>query len=466
MDFLKYYNSYLTYEKVEPSILYDGNTVAWYDYGDLSTLTFNDSSISRWNDKLGSGHDLIQSTVAYQPRWTSTGIIFDGCTNYTINTERQYLKTATYTLNQPVTIYIVFRQITYATSAVTFPPCTFDGFTDGTSIYYTYLNRRYLYSNPDQFYSTQLNDSSMCVATVVLAKDYSKIQYDTSAATTGSVGAANLAGFTLGARATGKQPSNIEVKELIIRKIKDFPVNQKEIYNFLRYKNFGDSSTLTFSNSYITYTAPENVNALYDGNTVAWYDYTDLSTLTMTDVSVSTWADKLGSGRNLTQATGYRQPEYKSDGIYFDGVDDYMKTANFTFTQPEFIYIVFKQVTFNKNKYLMEGNTINRGALFNSGISPYFYAYAGAFSPIVKMDLDTYHIVRLLFNGDNSKLCINDSSTVTGNFGAQNMGGFSIAASADTNFTNIQVKEIILRKVADFPITEQRIYNYLKNKYF
>src|ERR1035437_7652790 len=83
-----------------PSILTDGNTVAWYDFNQASTITKDASNnVSRWNDYLGSGHDLIQATTANKPVWSANGILSDGVT--------KIMKTATFTYNQPEFIYIV-----------------------------------------------------------------------------------------------------------------------------------------------------------------------------------------------------------------------------------------------------------------------------------------------------------------------------------------------------------------------
>ena len=52
------------------------------------------------------------------------------------------------------------------------------------------------------------------------------------------------------------------------------------------------------------------------------------------------------------------------------------------------------------------------------------------------------------------------------NPGVQNAGGFTLGSSyVPGNYSNIQVKEIILRKIADAAGDEQDIYDYLANKY-
>ena len=118
---------------------------------------------------------------------------------------------------------------------------------------------------------------------------------------------------------------------------------------------------------FVNYTPP---NDLYDGHTVAWYDYTDLSTLTLTDSSVSQWNDKLGSGHNLVQPTGAYQPKWTGEGILFDGIDNYMKTASLNLTQPETVYIIFKQLSWTYWDIIFDGSTSGSGMLRQMHTSP------------------------------------------------------------------------------------------------
>lgn len=220
----------------------------------------------------------------------------------------------------------------------------------------------------------------------------------------------------------------------------------------------------------ITSTRKDEVpSVIYDGNTVAWYDAQLLSTITK-DVSdfVSRWNDRLGSGNDLLQATGTNQPKwFLTDGILFDGIDNYMQ-AIFTFNQPEMIYMVIKQVTWTLNDHLLDGGTNFKAELYQSSITPDLKAYAGTSSGTnSNLVLNTYGIIRLLFNGASSKLQINETSSVTGNFGALNMGGITVGSRGDgtASYSNCQIKEMIFRKVADGASDETAIYNYLANKH-
>lgn len=207
---------------------------------------------------------------------------------------------------------------------------------------------------------------------------------------------------------------------------------------------------------------------LSDGSTVLWVDSQENITKNGSDL-VSLWGDKSGNGNDLVQATETNKPTWNSNGILFDGVDNFMKAAAFTLVQPEFIYIVVKQVTYSANDRFFDGNTTNKGIVYQAGTTPQIQAYAGASSTNdSNLALDTYGILRVLFNGASSTLQVNGNAQITGNFGAADMGGFYLAANAATGgsqFGNIEVKEVIIRNVADSAQDEGTIYNYLADKY-
>jgi len=205
---------------------------------------------------------------------------------------------------------------------------------------------------------------------------------------------------------------------------------------------------------------------LEDGSTKAWFDYNQNITMNGSNL-VSNWGDKSGSGNDLVQATETNRPTWNSNGVLFDGVFDFMKTAPFTLVQPEFIYIVFKSVTWTDTDRIFDGNTPDSGELLQRTSTPNIKAYAGGFSSESSdLILDTYGVVRVLFNGASSTLQVNNNAQITGNFGSGNMGGFTLGSLANnTLLGNIEVKEVIIRNVADTSQNEEIIYNYLKNKY-
>lgn len=207
--------------------------------------------------------------------------------------------------------------------------------------------------------------------------------------------------------------------------------------------------------------------------TAAWFDYTDSDTLTEV-TGVSQWDDKSGSNNHLKQTTGSEQPIKTLSGITFDGVSQKMKCDAFTLNQPEFIYIVVKNnlaLTGATQRYLFDGNTSNDGLISALAPGPVrqvkAHAGGGWSDPNNGLVFEQYGIIRVLFNGANSKLIVNDNTPVTGDFGAVNMSGFTLGSRGDLNFpADMEVAEIVILKVDPSAAEEAEIYDYLNTKYF
>lgn len=206
-----------------------------------------------------------------------------------------------------------------------------------------------------------------------------------------------------------------------------------------------------------------------DTNTSKWFDYLKNVTKDGSDL-VSTWdnAEALPGiiAGALLQAIDLDKMLWTATGILGDGIRQFMKTAPFTLVQPEFIYMVVKQVSWTVSEAYSDGNTLNSGILFSSGITPNIAAFAGNQLDNVNLAVNTYGIIRILFNGASSKFIVNETTPTTGNLGTNDMGGFTLGANANGGtWSNIEVKEIIIRKSADSAPNEAAIYSYLASKY-
>jgi len=179
---------------------------------------------------------------------------------------------------------------------------------------------------------------------------------------------------------------------------------------------------------------------------------------------VTRWNNKLGVvGSDLSIYGG--TPQWTTDGILFDGVGDFIKSAAFTWNQPNFIYSVLTMLTITANDRLMSGLGTTSGALLVSGTEGGVKASAGTASALTMLGTSKA-IIRELYNGANSKLIVNNDTPTTGNFGAQVRGAFTIGArglvgtTAD-NYANILSCHHICRKTADAASLETKIYDLL-----
>lgn len=211
-------------------------------------------------------------------------------------------------------------------------------------------------------------------------------------------------------------------------------------------------------------------NVAVTGNEVGWWLASDLSTITKDGSNyVSAWNSKIGTN-HLLQASGTNQPLWSADGILFDGVDNFLRAAPFTWNQPEFIIMVVKQVTWTSTDMFFNGENANGGDIIQYIASPGLRAYAGG-AYIASVDnsnlaLDTWGIIRVLFNGVSSKFQINETIAQTGNGGVQNMAGFILGAGANASlrWSNIKVQEIIGLNIAPSSDYETSLYNVVKRR--
>jgi hypothetical protein len=152
------------------------------------------------------------------------------------------------------------------------------------------------------------------------------------------------------------------------------------------------------------------------------------------------------------------------NGVY-DGADDRLRTAPFTLDQPTMIYFLFRQLSWTSTDVVFDGSNTDYGALKQTTATPRLNVSAGTNgSSVDQLPVNQWGIIRVLFNGANSKFIIDDNDPLVGNFGTNKMGGFTIASRGIVSggrMSNIEFAEAILANAADTEITESRIYNYL-----
>lgn len=166
-------------------------------------------------------------------------------------------------------------------------------------------------------------------------------------------------------------------------------------------------------------------------------------------------------GNHLQQYTLANRPINR----VFDGINDYMKVRPaFTLIQPCFIYMLVKPLTFTSDDCLFDGNTTVSGCLYQKTTTPNVIANAGTPSAAeTHLTLNTWHVIRCLFNGASSKLIIDANAPVASDFGAGNMGGFTVGdyGGLDGLNFNFEFGEAIVRDISDTAPNEAIIYDYL-----
>ena len=186
------------------------NLEAWYQFN--TGITVTGAGVSQWDDQSGNDRHLLQGTDTNRPAKETGGeITFDGVDNF--------LKVASFTINQPLTIVVLFKQVTWTSTDYIWE------FGNGTNAivlqqYYSVGEaspdiRMYSGANGPEYRSMTL-DTYFSVACVYNGAS-SSLSMDGSSVDTADVGATNGTLFTLGANGPATNYwTNMQVKDIVI----------------------------------------------------------------------------------------------------------------------------------------------------------------------------------------------------------------------------------------------------------
>ena len=171
-----------------------------------SGITVTGAGVSQWDDQSGNDNHLKQGTDTNRPSKESDGsILFDGVDNY--------LKADAFTLVQPETVYILFKQVSWTSN-----DSIYDGNLGTTGVLAQLgtvpeliIIAGVLLSN-----NSDLSLGVYGVVSVIFNSTSSLLQVDNGTPLIGNAGGNDMGGFTLGSTATGTSPANIQVKEVLI----------------------------------------------------------------------------------------------------------------------------------------------------------------------------------------------------------------------------------------------------------
>lgn len=156
-----------------------------------------------------------------------------------------------------------------------------------------------------------------------------------------------------------------------------------------------------------------------------------------------------------------------SPSLLFDssGSSNFMATGAFTLNQPTIVYSVLKQISWGNGVYIWDGSAIAMMAMYQGGVTPQLNLNAGAGTGTNgNLPTGQNSVVTAIYNGASSSLKVDGSAAATGNAGANNAGAFVLGhAGNGTAPSNIQVKEIIIRNVADSAAVQAQIRALLKS---
>ena len=147
------------------------------------------------------------------------------------------MKASAFTFNQPETIYLVGKQISWTSDEH-----IFDGNAlDSGTFYQINLSTPDvgIYAGGASGVATNSNFAlgPYAIATVVINGASSSVQINRTTATTGNPGAANMGGFSLGADGNNLRFANFQAKEVILRSVADSAATRLAIQTALARKH-------------------------------------------------------------------------------------------------------------------------------------------------------------------------------------------------------------------------------------
>lgn len=207
------------------------------------------------------------------------------------------------------------------------------------------------------------------------------------------------------------------------------------------------------------------VNPILALSPAAYYPYA--TGITVTGSGVSQWDDASGNGRHLLQGTDGNRPAYSGGIITFDGVDNYLRANAFTLVQPEWVVLVFKQISWTSGDRIIDGNATNSGVVYQTGTTPTVNTFAGTTTPTIStFAIDSLSVLTASFNGASSFLRDNLGTANVANAGANNMGGLVLGAAPDgSSASNIAVYELAVLPIAPTDEQQTSVISYLMSKF-
>lgn len=184
---------------------------AWYksDTG----VTETSGKVSQWDDQSGNANHLTQANADQRPVKTASAL--NGYPSIDFDGIDDIMKTAAFTLDQPETVFVIFKQNTWTDG-----DRVFDGFygnfggllQNGSS-----PGLRQYYGDFGPGPNTDMTLSQYKLFTAIFNSTNSILQVNNGTQSgPGGNGALNMGGFTLGAFGDGGSNSDISVVEVVV----------------------------------------------------------------------------------------------------------------------------------------------------------------------------------------------------------------------------------------------------------
>ena len=155
-------------------------------------------------------------------------------------------------------------------------------------------------------------------------------------------------------------------------------------------------------------------------------------------------------------------------GLYFDGSNDYLKSAAFSLSQPETVYFMGSQISWTNGDVMFDGGgASNQAAIYQTGSSPNVAISSGVpLGTITTFAVQAFGMIASVFNGASSSVRHNRNAPATGNAGTQASNGLCIGSyTAGGSNANCFVSEPVVYASAHDIATQNRMALYAGRKW-
>jgi hypothetical protein len=210
--------------------------------------------------------------------------------------------------------------------------------------------------------------------------------------------------------------------------------------------DFGDDGTGEFTASS---TAANGSNPLLDGQDVTTF-------FAAQDGFVVSWLDQSGNARNAAQATASAQPQIIATGaintgsngkpaLIFDGSNDVLNTATFTFNQPLSFDFVAYQTTWTGDDYFLDGSGVGNTIQFAQRTATPTVGLGATQLTSADWPVVTWAVLTCVLDNTSSVIAVDNLTETTGTAGTGNPGGVCIGAfgAGVGYFANFQTSEAV-----------------------
>jgi hypothetical protein len=171
------------------------------------------------------------------------------------------------------------------------------------------------------------------------------------------------------------------------------------------------------------------------------------------------------TGNHATQPVATNRPTNQ----VFDGVDNFVKCASFTYNTPKYVFLVFKPLTWTSSDFIIDGDTACAMGIQQFTATPNIRLLGNASLNGRDASLNNIHLVRACFKSGIglATLQVDTGSQLTGTAASVNAGGITIGSRGDggLGYANFQLYEVIFRTNPGATGYETSLFNAVKRKW-